>query len=758
MVKKTTPFETLKRHPRVQSLLPRFSRRRAFVAASWRGCRGLLHAVKESRKAVRKYSLPGALRILYWNMLRLSKNRMAISFAETPPAAILPDLLRSTYPKGLPKVSIISLLYKKRQEIPFFLEALFRQNYPGNIELILVDDICPENSAEIAKEVYERLALTHARISIKIIRNETNIGNCLSRNKGIEAATGDILIVIDADCLMNSSFVSLHCLAMEQGPFDVVIGPHNIETGHSRPLDALLAFEKAPEKALVEQKLQDPVCPTGFVNCITRNISIRASSAPLPLFDPEFSYTAAPDSGFGWEDVDMGRKLFDAGLRIAFIPGAFSLHISHTDPGEDAGKAAKSLCNFRKLLEKHPAIPLEAGRWATNVFSEIKAMAKDEVLCGSADYEAVADKLDQSPIAPFLLIRSGTRRLRILTYHWHTTHQYELFKLPHDFYLVQGIGLPFNNAWDYERRPMPANARFINSNTLREQEYDLAILPFDENVLAPENCNGVIPPRWGACFQWFLDEISLPKIGICHGTPQFHGQYDASYAGGDLMRVIESERLRLVQAVKDFLVVCNSHQAQSEWAFHHSKTIWHGLEPQEFLLREEAANGILSLNRSALEGRPHYNGSFIWRETMHTPMQNLSSNGIKPKKPEKIQPGGNLYAQAKFRNYVDCLRSYSVYFNPTQRSPMPRTRTESMLCGLATVSLRNHDVDKFIVNGQNGFYGDTPEELREYLSYCLTHPRETFQMGKRARHSACEHFLLDRFLAEWTLLLRDLSL
>ena len=43
---------------------------------------------------------------------------------------------------------------------------------------------------------------------------------------------------------------------------------------------------------------------------------------------------------------------------------------------------------------------------------------------------------------------------------------------------------------------------------------------------------------------------------------------------------------------------------------------------------------------------------------------------------------GNAYALAKFRRYVDELRRYSVYFNPTLRSPMPRARGEPMMCGV----------------------------------------------------------------------------
>ena len=54
------------------------------------------------------------------------------------------------------------------------------------------------------------------------------------------------------------------------------------------------------------------------------------------------------------------------------------------------------------------------------------------------------------------------------------------------------------------------------------------------------------------------------------------------------------------------------------------------------------------------------------------------------------------YGALWFRSYVDLVREYSVFFNPTLRSPMPRSRGEAMLSGLATVNAKNHDVERFI--------------------------------------------------------------
>ena len=80
---------------------------------------------------------------------------------------------------------------------------------------------------------------------------------------------------------------------------------------------------------------------------------------------------------------------------------------------------------------------------------------------------------------------------------------------------------------------------------------------------------------------------------------------------------------------------------------------------------------------------------------------------------------------------------------------MPRARAEPMMCGVVTVSAKNHDVDMFIRNGVNGFCADAPEELREQLLYLVRNPEATRKIGAEARRTALREFGLDRDLAEW---------
>ncbi len=650
-----------------------------------------------------------------------------------------------------PRVSIVTILYNKSRELPVVLASYLRQTYAGEIELVFVDDRSPDESVAVVERFAAGLpAVTGARLSVRVLRNEHNVGNCESRNRGIAAATGDILIIIDADCMLNRDFVARHVDAHAYGDCEVVIGPLNLETHGAEPQEVLERYEREPAAALADAELQDRANLSSFLNCITRNFSIRRSALPgEPLFDPLFGYSADPASGFGWEDVEMGYRLYVAGARIKFVAEAFSIHVS-APPAPEGSKPARSLLNFARLLDKHPQLAWVSARWVHETYGRIVDWAARTEVDVSAHRRRVDARLADIPQRKPML-RTGARRLRVLTYRWHVPHQYELWKLPLDVTLATGTGSGMCDRWEYGQRPLPPNARFRPVEQIDPRDFDLAILHFDENVLAPENCNGVVGPEWGRAFRWLRALDGLPKIAICHGTPQFRGQYDFDYAGSDLMQPIDAERQRLVDDLAEVHVVCNSHQAQAEWQFRRSSVIWHGFDPAEFP-PATYQRGILSPLGPLVLSRPHYRGYFVYRQVFEGLYAELRPETLRVPEPH---PGyvANTHARAKFQRYVDEIRRYSVYFNPTLRSPMPRARCEPMMCGVVTVSARNHDVDRFIDNGVDGFHSAEPVELRDQLLYLHRHPEAVRRMGAAARQKALQVFHVDRYHADWARLI-----
>ena len=662
--------------------------------------------------------------------------------------ALLTEVHERYRVKQLPSFSVVSVLYGKSEEIEPVLESWFRQSYVGNFELVLVDDNSSDESSAIAVDYLEKAKASgqFGRLpEIRILKNEENVGNCISRNRGVAAATGDIIVVIDADCLVNASYLRAHADAHSFGDADVVIGPIHTDINRQSPLDTLAYYEEVPDRILADYAPQDPLNCRSFLNCVTRNFSIRRDYVEGNLFDPTFSYSMDPASGFGWEDVEMGYRLYSRGARIKFTSDAFSLHISHPPCVEEKTKPLRSLLNFRRLHEKHPDLLFVARRWTLSTYDKICTWAEKNGQPMNEDRKFLDRRFREYLPQRFNIGRC--RQRKILTYRWHVPHQYELYKLPHEFTLVTGLGPGMTNSWELAKRPLPRNAQLVPDENINVGDYDLAILHFDENVLSPENTNGVIGDDWGQTFRWFQEHVDLPKVAICHGTPQFHGQYDMSYSGTDLMEPIEDARRRLVEFLGDTLVIVNSNQADKEWGFFRSKVIWHGFDPTEFQ-STTYEKGILSPQGQLVTSRPHYRGHFLYRKVFENFPDAFRPSALHVPEPDPLYKEA-AYASGKFREYVNAVRRFSVYFNPTLRSPMPRARGEAMMCGLATVSADNHDVERFIENGVNGFRSSDADELREILLFLMRNPEATKKIGAAGRLVAMDLFNHDRYLRAW---------
>lgn len=90
---------------------------------------------------------------------------------------------------SLPAVSVIVPAYRQADFISRCLDSIAAQRYEGPLEVIVIDDGSPDDSAEIAA--------SHP-LSPRVIRQQ-NAGVSHARNAGIEASTGTYIAFLDAD-------------------------------------------------------------------------------------------------------------------------------------------------------------------------------------------------------------------------------------------------------------------------------------------------------------------------------------------------------------------------------------------------------------------------------------------------------------------------------------------------------------------------------------------------------------------------------
>lgn len=653
-------------------------------------------------------------------------------------------------------VAIVTILYRKADHVASFLEAIFRQTYSGPITVVFVDDGSPDAAfADIEQRIEQAASHKPANVAVRIVRNGQNLGNCLSRNAGIAAVDADIYVVIDADCLINRDFVSAHVAEHRLPGTSAVVGPYNIETNGQDGFRLLQRLENDPEPVTAYANMQDELLPYAFVNTVTRNFSIgKAWLDAHGAFDPMLSYSAKPDSGYGWEDVDIGARIYASGGHVRYTRDAFSIHMSHASSLPQSAQVRGSAKNFRYLIEKHPFMRNVCRRWYVDTADRIVEWAEN-VDASSADIaDLKADIETRRPaVAPLLpYLRKKRPRYRVLTHRWHVPHQFEIYKLPFDFTLVTGTGTGATNSWSYDQRPLPENAQLVSIADVDPSQFDMALVHFDENVLSPDLSNGVLGTEWGDTFRWFTENIKIPMVGVCHGTVPFVGQYAANPNPIAEFETYRPDADMLRDRLADVNVVVNSHQAADEWQFRKSRVIWHGYDPQEFL---PGKHDLDIVTHGVDKARPHYRGAHALRATLDRLGAGIGVSTHKHEAQMPVSREDPRYAGFAFQNWLDHLGRHKIYLNTTLRSPMPRSRTEAMLCGVIPVSLDNHDVSRFIENGVNGFYSSSPEELADFCRSICRNPAMHSKMSASARATAMDVFNHDRFLTQWVRLVEE---
>lgn len=111
------------------------------------------------------------------------------------------------------RVSIIVPVFNQQKYIKKCIESIVLQTYK-NIEVIIVND----GSADKTLDICEELRAKDARISIISIKNS---GVSRARNIGIDAASGEYLMFVDADDYLDSRAVELSAQRMQETKSDI---------------------------------------------------------------------------------------------------------------------------------------------------------------------------------------------------------------------------------------------------------------------------------------------------------------------------------------------------------------------------------------------------------------------------------------------------------------------------------------------------------------------------------------------------------
>ncbi|WP_284041099.1 glycosyltransferase family 2 protein [Jejuia spongiicola] len=127
-------------------------------------------------------------------------------------------------------VSIITPMYNSEAFVSEAITTVLNQTHK-NWELILIDDYSNDKTLEMAQ------SFTEENSNIKLLKNNTNLGTAISRNKGVEAAQGDYIAFLDADDLWKPEKLEKQLAFMQAENCYVCYSSYNQINEAGKPLN-----------------------------------------------------------------------------------------------------------------------------------------------------------------------------------------------------------------------------------------------------------------------------------------------------------------------------------------------------------------------------------------------------------------------------------------------------------------------------------------------------------------------------------------
>lgn len=107
-----------------------------------------------------------------------------------------------TPPAFYPAVSVLVACYNEALSISDTLTSLAAQDYPGLLEVIVLNDGSTDDSMLVAARVIGQLS-SGSRARLKLVNFPVNAGKASVLNRGLGLASHDLIVTVDGDCWLR---------------------------------------------------------------------------------------------------------------------------------------------------------------------------------------------------------------------------------------------------------------------------------------------------------------------------------------------------------------------------------------------------------------------------------------------------------------------------------------------------------------------------------------------------------------------------
>jgi GT2 family glycosyltransferase len=198
-------------------------------------------------------------------------------------------------------ISVVVAAYNAERTIRECLNAIVALDWPGNMEVIVVDDGSTDRTAEIVS------TLPH----VKLIRT-SNRGGAQATNTAIKAAHHDIVVTVDSDAILAPDWLRKVLPVLESDPAVAAAGGYAV-TGNRDLVGKLMGYD-------VELRLAR--MPRYTDHLYTMNTAFRREALmEIGLFDESMRVAYDPD---------ISRRLIAAGYKLVLVKEATCTHYWRT--------------------------------------------------------------------------------------------------------------------------------------------------------------------------------------------------------------------------------------------------------------------------------------------------------------------------------------------------------------------------------------------------------------------------------------------